>query len=136
MFEDCKDKAKKTTSKKDKQVQELRSILAEEITPKLDNLHAEKDQFLAWQKERAELECIGRVLRVYEWTVATRCVQTVDDKIEQKKAEHARLDKLKKKLSKDLKLAEKEHKDVKARQEAELWKGGRLKKLEEEVTEL
>ena len=60
----------------------------------------------------------------------------MDDKIEQKKVEHARLDKLKKKLSKDLKLAEKEHKDVKARQEAELWKGGRLKKLEEEVTEL
>ena len=136
MFEDRKDKAKKTMSKKDKRVQELRSILAEEITPKLDNLRAEKQQFLAWQKERAELERIGRVLRAYEWTVATRRVQSVDDEIEQKKAEHAGLDKSKKKLSKDLKLAEKEHEDVKARREAELRKGGKLKKLEEEVAEL
>lgn len=136
MFEDRKDKAKKTMSKKDKRVQELRSILAEEITPKLDNLRAEKQQFLAWQKERAELERIGRVLRAYEWTMATRRVQTVDDEIEQKKAEHAGLDKSKKKLLKDLKLAEKEHEDVKARREAELRKGGKLKKLEEEVAEL
>ena len=136
MFEDRKDKAKKTMSKKDKRVQELTSILAEEITPKLNNLRTEKQQFLAWQKERAELERIGRVLRAYEWTLATRRVQTVDDEIEQRRANQAEQEKSKKKLSKDLKVAEKEYEDVKKRREAELRKGGKLKKLEEEVADL
>ncbi|KAL4076571.1 RecF/RecN/SMC [Scleroderma yunnanense] len=136
MFEDRKDKAKKTMSKKDKRVQELTSILAEEITPKLDNLRAEKRQFLAWQKERSELERIGRVLRAWEWMVATQRVQTVDDEIEQKGAEMEGLGNTKKKLLKDLKGAEREHEEVKAKREAELRKGGKLKKLEEEVAEL
>lgn len=116
-------------------MQELASILAEEITPKLDNLRAEKQQFLAWQKEHAELERIGCVLRGYEWTATTRRVQSVDDGIDQKGAEHAGLDQSKKKLLKALKLAEEEHEDVKARREAELRKGGKLKKLEDEVAE-
>ena len=136
MFEDHKDKAKKAMSKKDKRVQELRSILAEEITAKLDNPSAEMQQFLALQKEHAELERIGCILGVYKWTVATRSVQTVDDEIGQKKGEHTRLEKSKKKPLRDLKLAMKEHEDVKARCEAELQKGGKLKKLEEEVAKL
>lgn len=136
MFKDHKDKAKKAMSKKDKRVQELRSILAEEITAKLDNPSAEMQQFLALQKEHAELERIGRILGVYKWTVATRSVQTVDDEIGQKKGEHTRLEKSKKKPLRDLKLAMKEHEDVKARCEAELQKGGKLKKLEEEVAKL
>ncbi|KAI6043920.1 condensin complex subunit SMC2 [Pisolithus marmoratus] len=109
MFEDRKDKAKKTMSKKDKRVQELTSILAEEITPKLDNLRAEKQQFLAWQKERSELERIGRVLRAWEWTEAKKRVDSA---------------------------AEKEYEKIKAKREAELQKGGKLKKMEEEVAEL
>ena len=85
-------------------------------------------QFLASKKERAKQERIVRVLRAYEWTVATRRVQSVDNEIEHKRTKYAGLDKSKKKLLKDLKLAEKGHEDVKARREAELRKGGKLKK--------
>jgi structural maintenance of chromosome 2 len=55
MFEDRKDKAIKTMSKKDKKVQEITSLLAEEITPKLDKLRKEKRKFIELQKAETEL---------------------------------------------------------------------------------
>ena len=41
MFEEQKDKAKKTIGKKEKRVDETTALLTEEIAPKLDTLHAE-----------------------------------------------------------------------------------------------
>ena len=38
MFEDRKDKARKTMGKKEKRMQEIKSLLDEEITPKLNKL--------------------------------------------------------------------------------------------------
>ncbi|KAG6336423.1 hypothetical protein ID866_2666 [Astraeus odoratus] len=136
MFEERKDKAQKTMSKKEKRVQELTSILAEEITPKLDNLRTEKRIFLAWQKERAELERIGRVLRAWEWMMAKRRIESVDDEISQRQEEKSQLEDRKKKLSVKQAAAEKEYERVKAKREEELQKGGKLKKMEEEVAEL
>ncbi|KAG1760257.1 condensin complex subunit SMC2 [Suillus occidentalis] len=106
MFEDRKDKAKKTMSKKEKRVQEITSLLEEEITPKLDKLREEKRQFIAFQKTRTELEKIGRKLRAWEWTSANK---------------------------RRPKAAEKEIQEVNAKREAERKKGGRFKKMEEEV---
>ena len=68
MFEERKDKAKKTMDKKEKRVDEINALLAEEIIPKLDTLRAEKRAFLQWQKACSELERIGRLLRAWEWT--------------------------------------------------------------------
>jgi structural maintenance of chromosome 2 len=82
MFEDRKDKAKKTMSKKEKRVQEITSLLEEEITPKLDKLREEKRQFIAFQKTRTELEKIGRKLRAWEWTAANKRVEKAQDDIE------------------------------------------------------
>ena len=42
MFEERKDKAKKTMSKKEKRVKEITSLFEEEITPKLNKLCDEK----------------------------------------------------------------------------------------------
>lgn len=136
MFEERKDKAKKTMDKKDKRVQELSSILGEEISPKLEKFREEKRQFLAWQKERTELERIGRMLRAWEWTDAKRRVETAEGDIKTKEAEKDSVDKQRKKLSKDCKAAEKMWEEVNEKREAERKKGGKLKKMEEEVAEL
>lgn len=133
MFEDRKDKAKKTMSKKEKRVQEITSLLEEEITPKLDKLREEKRQFIAFQKTRTELEKIGRKLRAWEWTSANKRVENAQDEIENKKAEMETTEKRKKKLIKETKAAEKEIQEVNAKREAERKKGGRFKKMEEEV---
>ncbi|KAN0078383.1 RecF/RecN/SMC [Tylopilus felleus] len=136
MFEERKDKAKKTMDKKDKRVQELNSILEEEISPKLEKFRLEKRQFLDWQKERTELERIGRVLRAWEWTDAKRKVETAGNDIQAKEAEKDAVDKQKKKLAKDCKAAEKMWEEVNEKREAERKKGGKLKKMEEDVAEL
>jgi chromosome segregation ATPase len=68
MFEERKDKAKKTMGKKEKRVDEITALLAEEITPKLDTLRAERRAFMQYQKTNTELERLARVLRAYEWT--------------------------------------------------------------------
>ena len=54
--------------KKEKRVDEIASLLHEEIMPKLDRLREEKRLFLRWQKACSVLERIGRLLRAWEWT--------------------------------------------------------------------
>ena len=68
MFEGRKDEAKKTMGRKEKRVEEITALLAEEITPKLDTLRTERCAFMQFQKANAELERLSRVLRTYEWT--------------------------------------------------------------------
>lgn len=136
MFEERKDKAKKTMDKKDKRVQELNSILAEEISPKLEKFRAEKRQFLAWQKDRTELERIGRMLKAWEWTTAKAKIEAAGESIKTMEAEKESVDKQRKKLQKDCKAAEKMWEEVNEKREAERKKGGKLKKMEEEVATL
>ena len=84
MFEERKDKAKKTMDKKDKKVQEIRSLLEEEITPKLDKLRADKRSFLAYQQATSEIERLGRVVRAWEWKEASDRVKRRDGEIEKR----------------------------------------------------
>ncbi|KAL7424509.1 Structural maintenance of chromosomes protein 2 [Cryptotrichosporon argae] len=70
MFEERKDKAVKTMAKKDKKVEEIESLLREEIDPKLEKLRAEKRAYLEYQKATSELERLTRLVKAYEWTLA------------------------------------------------------------------
>ncbi|KAF8207243.1 condensin complex subunit SMC2 [Mycena galopus ATCC 62051] len=122
MFEDRKDKAIKTMSKKDKKVQEITALLTEEITPKLDKLRKEKRKFLEFQKAETELQRIERVLRAWEWEEARlRGVQKQKD-IRKKEADIEAQEGKKEELQRECDAAER--------------KGGKLAKLEEAVAEL
>jgi structural maintenance of chromosome 2 len=136
MFEERKDKAKKTMGKKEKRVQEITSLLAEEITPKLDHLRAEKRSFLQWQKACTELERIGRVLRAWEWTEARERVARKQTEIEKKEKETSKTKKDRERCVREGEAAEKDVQEVVAKREAEMKKGGKFKKREEEVAEL
>ncbi len=67
MFEDRKDKAFKTMSKKDKKVEEINSLLAEEIEPKLEKLRAEKRAFLELQQTQSDMERLTKVVVAYDY---------------------------------------------------------------------
>jgi structural maintenance of chromosome 2 len=54
--------------KKEKRVDEITALLAEEIAPKLDTLRTERHSFIQYQKASAELERLAHVLRAYEWS--------------------------------------------------------------------
>ena len=136
MFEERKDKAKKTMGKKEKRVQEITSLLAEEITPKLEKLRSEKRSFLQWQKACSELERIGRVLRAWEWTEGRDRVERKQGEIEKKEGEVENVTDGRERALREGEAAEKDVKDVVKKREEEMRKGGKLKKLEEEVGEL
>ncbi|KAF5360038.1 hypothetical protein D9758_007643 [Tetrapyrgos nigripes] len=136
MFEDRKDKAKKTMAKKDKRLQELRSTLEEEIAPKLNKLREEKRTYLEYQKAEAELERIERVLKAWEWSECQTRLQTATENIEEKKQEKKQLEADKKTLLKEIETAEKDLARVHKKRDEEMKKGGKISQLEEEVANL
>ncbi|KAI8325858.1 putative nuclear condensin complex subunit Smc2 [Martensiomyces pterosporus] len=76
MFEERKDKALKTMSKKDRKIEEITSILTEEITPKLDKLRHEKQAYLEYQKVEIELDRLRRLAVAYDYT---KCEESISN---------------------------------------------------------
>lgn len=136
MFEERKEKAQKTMGKKEKRVDEITSLLTEEITPKLDKLRAEKRSFLQWQKACSELERIGRLLRAWEWSEAQERVVRKENELHKKEGDIAKTKKERERAVKECNAAEKEYEEVKMKMEEEMRKGGKFKKREEELKEL
>ncbi|CAI5717390.1 unnamed protein product [Peronospora destructor] len=60
MYENKKLAALKTMTKKEKKVDEINSILANEITPTLEKLRAEKTHYLKWAANNTEMERLQR----------------------------------------------------------------------------
>jgi structural maintenance of chromosome 2 len=136
MFEERKEKAKKTMSKKEKRMQEIKSLLDEEITPKLNKLREQKRSFIQYQKSVTELEKLGRTLRAYEWHDAQGKVAKRQAEIEAKGKEVAEKENQKRVATKECEKREKEVIAVQKSRDAELRKGGKLKKLQDEAGEL
>ena len=136
MFEERKDKAKKTMGKKEKRVQEITSLLQEEIAPKLNTLRAEKHAFLQWQKACSEFEKSDRVLKAWEWADSMKRVQHKEQEMQEQRTAEQRLNESKKKWSKEIGAAESQMEQVAKERDKELKKGGKFKQLEEEVQEL
>lgn len=136
MFEERKEKAKKTMSKKEKRMQEIKSLLDEEITPKLNKLREQKRSFIQYQKSVTELEKLGRTLRAYEWHDAQGKVAKRQAEIEAKGREVTEKESQKRATAKECEKREKEVIAVQKSRDAELSKGGKLKKLQEEAGEL
>ena len=136
MFEERKDKAKKTMGKKEKRVDEITALLNEEIMPKLNTLREEKRSFLQYQKACTELERIGRVLRAWEWTEGRDRVQKKQADIEKKEKEASKIQEKREKAVGEIEAAENDVKEVEVKRDKEMKKGGKFKQREEEVAEL
>lgn len=136
MFEERKDKAKKTMGKKEKRVDEITALLTEEITPKLDTLRTERRAFMQYQKANAELERLARVLRAYEWTDHRAKVSRKDAQISDKERDTAQARREKERAVREAGVAEKNRLDVQAQRDRELKKGGKVTRLEGEAKEL
>lgn len=136
MFEERKDKAKKTMGKKEKRVQEITSLLTEEITPKLDTLRAEKRSFLQYQKACSELERIGRVLTAWKWTEGKERVGKKQAEIEKKEKEIVKTKRDRERFVREGDAAERDIAEVVKKRDEEMKKGGKFKGREEEVAEL
>lgn len=98
MYETKKGAAIKTIEKKQLKLDELNSVLEEEITPTLEKLRGEKEQYLAWSKNASDLERKERFVIASEFYSAQKAlendmgsVQKMEDDIARLQAEAAAL---------------------------------------------
>lgn len=75
MYENKKIAAIKTIEKKQKKVDEINSVLNEEITPTLERLRGEKEHYLKWSKNSAEIELMQRFVIASEYNNAEQSLK-------------------------------------------------------------
>jgi structural maintenance of chromosome 2 len=74
MYETKRVAAIKTIDKKQAKVDELNSVLSEEITPTLERLRGEKQNYLKWSKNNADIERIERFVIASNFMKAQRAL--------------------------------------------------------------
>ncbi|KAK7750362.1 Structural maintenance of chromosomes protein 2 [Diatrype stigma] len=133
MFEDRRDKALKTMAKKEMKLQEISSLLRDEIEPKLEKLRTEKRAFLDFQQTQNDMERLTRVVYAHDYV---RCRERIDQSatdLENKKQRQKDLEDAAVRLKSEISHLEEDVKRVKAQRDKELKKGGKAQGLEDSV---
>jgi structural maintenance of chromosome 2 len=76
MYETKRVAAIKTIDKKQAKVDELNAVLSEEITPTLERLRGEKQNYLKWSKNNADIERIERFVIASEFMKAQEALDS------------------------------------------------------------
>lgn len=76
MYENKRVAALKMIDKKQAKVDEISKVLEEEITPTLERLRGEKQNYLKWSKTSADVERLERFHTAYQYYSATQTLQT------------------------------------------------------------
>lgn len=135
-FEDRKDKALKTMAKKEAKLVEIRSLLLEEIEPKLDRLRSEKRTFLEFQKVQTDLEKLSRVIASHNYVQYSERFHHYSTLREEHEAVMADLRDKTKRLGDEIDNLTVDLDQIKKQKESELAKGGRIEFLEKKETAL
>lgn len=135
MFEDRRDKAFKTMSKKELKVQEITELLKDEIEPKLEKLRGEKRAFLDFQQTQNDLERLTRLVVAYDYVRCREKVRQSESDLEAKKNRMRDIEEGAKRLKSEIANLEEDGYKVKALRDKELRKGGRFQALENQVKE-
>ncbi|KAG9124388.1 Structural maintenance of chromosomes protein 2, partial [Ceratobasidium sp. 392] len=133
MYEEKKEKALRTISKKEKKVEEITSLLAEEINPKLSKLRKEKESYVAYTEALSKAESLGRVVSAFQYTDYNHRISERENEIENANAKVADMEKQRKDRIKEKKQAAVQQEEVAKKRDAEMQKDGKLKGLEEEM---
>lgn len=133
MFEDRRDKAFKTMSKKEMKVQEITELLKDEIEPKLEKLRMEKRAFLDFQQTQNDLERLTRVVVAHDYVKNQEKLKQSANDLDLKKHRAKDLEESAVRLKNEIDNLAEDVKVVKAQREKELRKGGKAQALEEEV---
>ena len=76
MYETKRIAAIKTIEKKQTKLDELNSVLSEEITPTLERLRGEKQNYMQWSKNNADMERMERFVIAADFMTAQRALET------------------------------------------------------------
>ncbi|KKK26454.1 hypothetical protein P175DRAFT_0482635 [Aspergillus ochraceoroseus IBT 24754] len=133
MFEDRREKAVKTMSKKELKLREIEGLLKEEIEPKLEKLRAEKRAFLDFQQTQNDLERLTRLVVAHDYLRSGERLRASGEECDNKRRKVQALEDNAAKLKSEIAHMEEDVKRVKAARDKELRKGGKFQALEDEV---
>jgi structural maintenance of chromosome 2 len=133
MFEDRREKAVKTMSKKELKLREIEGLLKEEIEPKLEKLRAEKRAFLDFQQTQNDLERLTRLVVAHDYLRSGERLRVTGEECESKRRRMQALEENAAKLKNEISHLEEDMKRVRAARDKELRKGGKFQALENEV---
>ncbi|SCV04378.1 LAME_0H17964g1_1 [Lachancea meyersii CBS 8951] len=130
MFEDRREKAERTMAKKETKLQEIRTLLIEEIEPKLEKLRSEKRTFLEFQDIQSDLENTSKIVHAFTYQ---SLLQNHKDIKELHTSGQTRIDQLQasiKKLQTEMSSIEEDLNVIRAQKRDEMKKDGTLSQLE------
>ncbi|KAG0657548.1 Structural maintenance of chromosomes protein 2 [Maudiozyma exigua] len=136
MYEDRREKAERTMGKKEEKLQENRSLLAEEIEPKLLKLKQEKRMFLEFQTTQADLEKLTRVIHAFDFYHMKQRYETAKDTMENGEKRMADIEIFLEKTKNEIESLSEDLDDIKNRKRSEIEKDGKLSQLEKREGEL
>eukprot|EP01114_Cavostelium_apophysatum_P019873 TRINITY_DN6515_c0_g1_i1.p1 TRINITY_DN6515_c0_g1~~TRINITY_DN6515_c0_g1_i1.p1 ORF type:complete len:1177 (+),score=479.47 TRINITY_DN6515_c0_g1_i1:127-3657(+) len=134
MFEMKKQSALKTIAKKDKKVEEITKVLAEEITPTLENLRKERAHYMKWTSNQTEIERMSRFVVAYEYTKAQETLSTSNSDLKKLDQQQATMAGRREELNENLAALKKKLATLSEQKEKEM--GTDFKNLESAVSKL
>ena len=81
MYENKKEKSMSLIQKKDNRLDELKSLIADEIQPKLEKLRKDQQQYQEYQKVCRDIEYLTRIHISFKYLQCLKAVENSDDTI-------------------------------------------------------
>lgn len=136
MYEDRREKAERTMSKKETKLQENRTLLKEEIEPKLEKLRLEKRIFLEFQETQTDLEETQRVVNAFDYDIMTNKQTLIQETLKTSENKMIDLTELITKLSEELASLNEDLEEIRSQKRKEMDKNGKLAQLEKLESDL
>ncbi|QLL32266.1 hypothetical protein HG536_0C04350 [Torulaspora globosa] len=136
MFEDRKDKAERTMAKKEAKLQENRSLLREEIEPKLEKLRNEKRVFIKFQEIQSELEKTERIVHAFSYDEMASKKDSFDQHLKTSSEQSEKLKDCIAKISNEIDSLNEDFRETKKAKQKEIDEQGKLSHLEKSEGEL
>ncbi|QSL66168.1 hypothetical protein MERGE_000543 [Pneumocystis wakefieldiae] len=130
MFEERKDRAIRTIAKKDRKVEEINALLAEEIEPKLEKLRQEKKAFLEYQQIQSDVERFTKLVVAYDYLKSNDKLTEFEIDLQNKNNRIVDLESNIQSRKSEVVSIEENIKRLREEKEIQLRKGGNFQKLE------
>lgn len=136
MFEDRREKAERTMNKKETKLQEIRSLLQEEVEPKLNKLRNEKRAFLDFQETQSDLENTSKIVNAFVFSSLVQKRKNIENAFQNSESRISELTASVQQTKVELTNLEEDLDTIRTQKRNEMRKDGALSKLEALETQL
>lgn len=129
MFEDRREKAERTMAKKEMKLQEIRTLLTEEIEPKLEKFRNEKRTYLEFQETQSDLENVMKVVNAFEFHNLTAKKLHIEETLTSGQVKIGQLEENIARLKDEVKNLAEDLSSLKTERHNEIHTGGKISEL-------